>query len=332
MSLHFVHAKTESEINKTKQLLLSSDLSMDKHVSETYNLYDEDEMIATISTHENVIKMIAVDKNHQGEQITAHLLNHVMRIFEVQNVNKYFIFTKPENKAFFMHYPFKLIAETKTIALFENHLYPIDDHLLSLKLRLRPKHGKRAAIVMNCNPVTNGHLYLIEKCAHEVDDVIIFLVEENRSVFPFDVRFQLLHQAVKHLKNVHVLPSTPYIISSATFPTYFLKELNEISLHYMELDITIFKHYFFPMFELDYRYVGTEPKDQTTNCYNETMKKILGDQLIEIERKHIHHEVISASTVRMLMQEKKYHDIKAFVPKVTYRFLMSKESRALFHA
>jgi [citrate (pro-3S)-lyase] ligase len=62
------------------------------------------------------------------------------------------------------------------------------------------------------------------------------------------------------------------------------------------------------------------------------MKRILGDQLIEIDRKLLHHEVISASTVRQLMKEKKYHDIKGFVPKVTYQYLMSKDGKALFHA
>jgi [citrate (pro-3S)-lyase] ligase len=332
MSFHFVQATTESEIEKTKKLLEASHLHMDKHVSFTYNLYEDDELVGTISTHENVIKMIAVKEDRQGEQITAHLLQHIMRLFEQSDVNKYFIFTKPENKSFFSHYPFRLITETQDIALFENHLYPIEDHLLSLKLRLRPKHGTRAGIVMNCNPVTNGHLYLIERCAKEVNDVIIFLVEENRSVFPFDVRYQLLRKATKHLKNVHVLPSTPYVISLATFPTYFMKELNEASLRFMELDITLFKQHFFSMFELDYRYVGTEPFDQTTACYNETMKKILGDKLVEIDRKMFHAEVISASTVRKMMAEKKYHTIKGFVPKPTCKFLMSKEGKALFHA
>lgn len=332
MAYHFVLVETESEMAKTKELLLSSQLHVDEHLSQTFNLYDDNILIGTISTHENVIKMIAVDKNYQGEQVTAHLLQHVMRIFEINQVNKYFIFTKPENKGYFMHYPFKLIQETDSIALFENHLYPINDHLLSLKLKLRPKHGKRAAIVMNCNPLTNGHLYLIETCAKEVNDVIIFLVQENRSVFPFDVRYELIKKATKHLKNVHILPSTLYMISLATFPTYFLKELNDASLKFMELDILIFKNYFMPLFEIDYRYVGTEPKDETTRCYNETMKRILSDQLIEIDRKLLHHEVISASTVRQLMKEKKYHDIKGFVPKVTYQYLMSKEGKALFHA
>ena len=90
MSYHFVVVKTESERLMTKNLLETSHLSMDDHVTETYNLYDDNEMIGTISTHENVIKMIAVKEDRQGEQVTGHLLHHVMRIFEQKEINKYF--------------------------------------------------------------------------------------------------------------------------------------------------------------------------------------------------------------------------------------------------
>lgn len=332
MSYHFVVVKTESERLMTKSLLETSHLSTDDHVTETYNLYDDKEMIGTISTHENVIKMIAVKEDRQGEQVTGHLLHHVMRIFEQKEINKYFLFTKPQNKSFFSNYNLSLIAETSDIALFENKLYPISDHLLFMKISMKPRHGVKACIVMNCNPITNGHLYLIETCSKEVDDVIIFLVEENKSVFPFHVRYNLVKQATKHIKNVHVLPSTPYIISLATFPTYFLKESKELSQKYMELDITIFKKYFFSVFELDYRYVGTEPKDEFTALYNDVMKDMLGDKLKVIERKSYHDDVISASTVRKLMLDHHYDQIKHIVPKATYKYLMSKEGKALFHA
>lgn len=331
MGFHFVVSKTESEKKLTESLLQSTGLSMDEHVTETFNLYDDDELVGTISIHENVIKMIAVKETRQGEQITGYLLQHVMRLFESKEINKYFLFTKPENKSYFSNYNLSYITETQHVAFFENRLYPIKDHLLSLKLTLKPRHGSKACIVMNCNPITNGHLYLIEACAKQEGDVIIFLVEENKSVFPFDVRFELVKKATKHLKNVHVIPSTSYMISSATFPTYFLKEMNDRSMQFMELDMTIFRDYFIPIFELDFRYVGTEPVDQLTAHYNNVMKKMLGPKLKEIERKKYHDDVISASIVRKLMIEKKYQELKHLVPKTTYKYLMSKEGKALFH-
>ena len=37
---------------------------------------------------------------------------------------------------------------------------------------------------MNCNPFTLGHKYIVEKAARENDNVIIFVVEEDKSSFP----------------------------------------------------------------------------------------------------------------------------------------------------
>lgn len=331
MSYHLVTVHNDYEKEQTKMLLALSNLSYDKNITNTYNLYDGDDIIGTISTFENVIKMVAVLPERQGEHITLELMHHVMRIFEQQNVVKYFLFTKPEHKALFSEFHLTLIVETKTIVLFENSIWPIQDTLYKMKTKLKQKHGKRACIVMNCNPMTLGHLYLIEKASKEHHDVLIFLVEENRSLFPFNVRFSIVEKACKHLKNVTVLPSTSYIISRATFPTYFIKDASSVSHEYMILDITLFKQYFMPIFDIDFRYVGSEPYDEATQLYNETMQAILGDQLVVVDRLAIDQHIISASYIRYLMMEKDYQTIKKLVPKPTYHFLKSKEGYKLFH-
>ncbi|MDY0074823.1 MAG: adenylyltransferase/cytidyltransferase family protein [Acholeplasmataceae bacterium] len=332
MSYRFINAITEAEKQKTIQLLRESNLSVDPFITETFHLYDGDDLIGTISYHDNVIKMIAIKRERQGEQLLGHLLQHVMRIFDSKGIDKYFIYTKPEHKHMFLDYPLSIIIETKHVVLLENRLFPIKDQLLSLKLTLKPKHGVRAGIVMNCNPFTKGHLYLIETCAKMVDEVLIFLVEENRSVFSYPTRLLLLKKGIHHLKNVQILPSTPYLISHVTFPSYFIKDKSEVSEIAMETDIMIFKHYFIPLFELSYRFVGSEPLDPMTSKYNEMMKGMLGDHLKEIERETCFDQVISASKVRELMREKRYKEIKPFVPKSTYKYLMSNEGKSLFHA
>ena len=43
---------------------------------------------------------------------------------------------------------------------------------------------KVAAIVMNANPFTLGHQYLVEKAAAENDLVHLFMVSEDASLFP----------------------------------------------------------------------------------------------------------------------------------------------------
>ena len=45
--------------------------------------------------------------------------------------------------------------------------------------------GKIGAIVMNCNPFTLGHKYLIKESLKKVDYLYIFVVEEDKSIFPF---------------------------------------------------------------------------------------------------------------------------------------------------
>ncbi len=320
----------DSEKDEAYQLVQSQGLSVDQRIDLTIGIYEDEKLIATGSIDENVIKMIAVDPSRQGENFTAKVVQVLIDKLNERHIKKYFIFTKPEFIPVFQNLHFSLIIQTDQIALFENGAYTIRERLTDLKKSLKLERGTIASIVMNCNPVTLGHLYLIEKCASQQDNVIIFLVEENRSVFPFDVRLKLLKKATRHLRNVHILPSTPYIISAATFPTYFIKEASEASRIFMDLDIQIFKMYFMDIFKIDFRYVGTEPLDPMTRQYNETMQKILKDRWISIDRLAKDHHIVSASLVRRLAKDKKYRLLKQFVPGVTYRFLISKKGRQLF--
>jgi [citrate (pro-3S)-lyase] ligase len=327
----FVDCMSKSELDDVKNLLLQNNLSFDDNVTQTIGIYENDIMIATGSLDSNVIKMIAVDLTHQGENLTAMILSYLMSILNDRGIQKYFLFTTPKNKTFFLNYNFSMVYENDSIVMLENSFNTIIERLTRLKQSITLNRGTTAAIVMNCNPVTQGHLYLIEKCASQNDNVLIFLVEENKSVFPYDVRYELLKKSIKHLNNVHILPSTPYIISTATFPTYFLKETSERSYAYMNLDISIFQKYFIPIFSIDFRYVGSEPLDPATNQYNETMKKILKDKLVVIERLRNKQDVVSASLIRKLAKEKKYEIIKLYTPLATYKFLKSKKGKALFH-
>jgi [citrate (pro-3S)-lyase] ligase len=74
--------------------------------------------------------------------------------------------------------------------------------------------GKIGAVVMNCNPFTLGHRYLIEYAASKVTHLYIFAVEEDKSIFPFKDRFDLIKAGTAGLKNSTVLPSGKFIISA----------------------------------------------------------------------------------------------------------------------
>jgi len=320
----------KAELEDVKHLLLSLGLNVED-VTETIMIYDEDKLIGTGSIDHNIIKMIGVLPSYQGLNITSLIMTELTQRLYQKGIHKFFLYTQPKSINLFVNFDLNLVVQTPHMAMFENKLKPISEYLNQLKKQIPNKHGSRASLVMNCNPMTNGHLYLIEKASKENEDVLLFLVEENRSVFTFDIRFNIVKEAIKHLDNVILIPSGPYIISSITFPTYFLKSLSLASKVYMQLDATIFNQYFMPILEIDKRYVGHEPKDPMTHAYNQTMKEILKNKLVIIERITYEENVISASYVRKLAIEKRFDDIKKIVPNSTYKFLISPQGQAIFH-
>ena len=185
------------------------------------------------------------------------------------------------------------------------------------------------AIVMNCNPFTLGHRYLIEQALQQCDYLAIFVVQEDQSIFPFDDRLRLVDEGVADLKNVVVIPSGRFIISSLTFSEYFNKSKIQDRTVDTSLDVTIFAREIAPCLHITKRFVGEEPFDAVTRQYNENMKRILpeyGIELIEIPRQTDGEEVISASRVRALLEKKDFEGIEKLVPKSTYEYLVENYS------
>jgi len=189
------------------------------------------------------------------------------------------------------------------------------------------KMPKIGSIVMNCNPFTLGHQYLIEYAAAQVDYLYIFVVEEDKSYFKFQDRIELVGAGTAHLKNVKVLPSGHFIISSITFSEYFDKANLKGAMIDTSLDVETFGSQIAPCLDISVRFVGEEPLDPITAQYNQSMKDILpkyGVELREIPRKETEGGVISASRVRKCLEEKNWVEIKKLVPETTYLFLEEK--------
>lgn len=188
------------------------------------------------------------------------------------------------------------------------------------------------SIVMNCNPFTLGHRYLIEYAASQVENLYIFVVEENRSYFTFEDRLDLVRKGTADLKNVTVLPSGNFIISATTFPGYFYKDnLKEAKIDCSN-DLSVFAQYIAPALNIRIRFAGEEPLDPVTNQYNEGMKEILpqyGMEFRAIPRKmdDAGVGVISASRVRKCLEAGKLEEIKQIVPKTTYDYLVERYKR-----
>lgn len=206
---------------------------------------------------------------------------------------------------------------------FVKEIY-IDRYFNNLHL---DRSNKTGSIVMNCNPFTYGHRYLIEQALDVVDFLIIFVVEENRSLFSFTERFAMVRDGVKDLKNVMVVPSGPFVLSRTTFPEYFLKAADEDLVENVENDITLFAQRIAPHLNITYRFVGEEPEDSVTNEYNLAMKRILpkkGIQLVEIPRRRHNGSYISASAVRRCLGAYDLDGLKGFVPESTMKVLFAK--------
>lgn len=185
--------------------------------------------------------------------------------------------------------------------------------------------SKIGCIVMNCNPFTFGHRYLIEYACGFVDRLIIFVVQEDKSEFTFQERFFLVKQGTKDLSSVIVVPSGNYIISSITFPEYFIKGKNNLISVDTSKDLEFFCNFIAPGLNITYRFIGEEPIDYVTKQYNENMKKMLpnfGIEIIEIPRKEFEKgQVISASKVRLCLQSNDWDTLQILVPETTFEYL-----------
>ena len=176
------------------------------------------------------------------------------------------------------------------------------------------------SIVMNCNPFTYGHRYLIKEALKTVDYLFIFVVEEDRSLFSFEERFSMIKMGTEDLSNVIVAPSGQLILSQTTFPEYFVKVADEDIVQNVEYDITLFAEQIAPRLNITYRFVGEEPEDEVTNEYNLAMKRILpshGIRLVEIPRKENGKRIISASRARNYLENGKYDELKTLIPETT---------------
>lgn len=225
------------------------------------------------------------------------------------------------------------IDENEMISFYEKIVekYILTDefkiYLNSLRDISANKTGDSGIIVMNCNPFTRGHRYLIETAAKMVDNLYVLVVEEDKSVFRFVDRFEMVKSGVSDLDNVTVINSGQFIISSLTFPEYFTKDTNKSTKFDASKDLYNFCKFIAPALNATKRFVGEEPLDIVTNQYNEQMRKYLpknGVQLIVVPRKEINGEVISATRGRKYIDERNYEGINMIFPESTVDYLRKK--------
>ena len=325
---------TGERLQELKEFLRQQGLSYDDGIEWTVELFTADGAPAgTASLQGNIIKCVAVAEDNRGEGLSGRLLTAVQREAFQRGCGHLFLYTKPQNGAMFRKLGFYPVAGTDEVLMMENRKNGVGRFVESI--RSAKKGGRIGAVVANCNPFTNGHRYLMETAAGQCDLLYIFVLSEGKSLFPAEVRLRLVREGTADLANAVLCPTEDYLISSATFPTYFLKDDAQADRIQCGLDLQIFGRQFAPKLGITKRFVGTEPLDRVTAAYNRRMKQVLplfGIEVVEVERVRAGGAPVSASRVRALLRGGDPAAVRGLVPECTYRFLCSPQGRKIIDA
>ena len=272
----------------------------------------------------SLLKCFAVEEALRGQNALGPLVSALTQDRFAKGFYDLFVITRAHNEVLFTNCGLHPVVRTDELVMLENRSNGPRNYAKAF-WQSGDEIAVVGAIVMNCNPFTLGHRYLVEQAAAQCDVLHLFVVEEDRSLFPTADRFRLVREGVADLPNVRVQLSGHYMISAATFPKYFLKEDEDATSLQSELDIRLFAQAIAPVLHITKRFVGEEPFDAATARYNAAMHRILptfGINCVEIPRKTVGGEAISASRVRALLRSPDtFPQALALVPPVTQEYL-----------
>ncbi len=316
-------------LREAKALIEAQGLRFEPDFDELAGIFEDGTLVACGARAGYVLKMLAITPDHQGSDALGTLVTKLIQSSLAAGEDTQFVFTRPESVPSFQALNFRLLATHGTAALLE-HGPGLEAYLAAHAIQVTP--GRNGAVVINGNPFSLGHLHLVETAARQVERLYLFVVREDRSVFPFEVRQRLAKEATAHLPNVTVLDTSRYAVSAGTFPSYFLKQLDEIAAAQIQIDLRLFAQRIAPRFHVTCRFVGEEPLCPTTAAYNEAMAEILaahGIQWMEIPRIQWDGHPISATRIRKAFARGDYATLKHLVPPSTFAFLQSEPARSI---
>jgi [citrate (pro-3S)-lyase] ligase len=311
------------DVREARHFIERNGLSFEDVYDDLAGIHEEGELVAVGARAGNILKMFVVEPARQDGALLGELTTFLINRGFSAGLDSLFVFTKPEYAVTFEALNFSLLASHERVALLE-YGGGLERWLSAHQSLVR--EGLNGALVMNCNPFTLGHLHLVESASRRVENLYLFVVREERSVFPFGVRFRLVQEGVQNLDNVLLLDTSSYAISGVTFPTYFLKGDDQIARIQMELDLLLFASRIAPFFGITRRFFGTEPFCGLTRGYNEAMKSLLplyGIDAVEVERKVCSDGIISASRVRELLRGNDLSAVRSYLPETTLAYLRS---------
>lgn len=287
---------------------------------------DNGNIVAGGGLQGNVIKCIAVGEAARATGLSNRLISHLIGMATQQGAETVKVYTKPDNSAIFKSMGFQIIAQAPQAILMENGVKGIGTYANYLRRMRGDRPGGASAIVMNANPFTLGHRYLVHQAAQEASTLYVIAVREDRSTFNYQERLAMIQAGCKDLDNVVVVEGSDYAISELTFPTYFLKQVTDATDTHITLDLDLFAKHIAPALGVTTRYVGSEPTDALTARYNALMQEQLPTHGIEvktIERLVLDGQPVSASRMRQWLADGSLSQAAALVPQTTEPYLIA---------
>lgn len=332
---YFVSTVDKSDshtLKKVEELLVSEGIGMDRNLEHVCAVFDSNlNVIATGSAFGNTLRCFAVSSEHRGENLLNLVMGHLLEWEFLRGNDHVFLYTKPDSAKYFKDLGFYEIAQVGySLVFMENKRNGFSSYLEKLS-KLRFNQGISGCIVMNANPFTKGHRYLIEHACSSCDHLHLFVVSEDSSLVPYKTRLKLIEEGTSDLKNIEIHESGSYIISNATFPSYFLEDDEDAMKAHAKLDVQLFKSIARAL-DIKIRFVGTEPSSVVTGIYNQVLCEELSKSSIGLDvvpRLEIDGIAVSASSVRKAIFENDNDTVKRLVPETTYKYFISKEAAPL---
>ena len=302
------------------------------------------DLLAGAGLSSDIIKCIAVTPEARSEGLVAPLVSHLISLAASKGILDLKIFTKPENQAIFESLGFHVLARAPQAILMENG-HGLERYCDYLKGSAH--EGRNGVVVMNANPFTLGHLYLLQQASQQVDHLYVIPVKEDKSQFPYQERLNMIRAALgmkasdcegtDACNKIIVLEGSDYQISAATFPTYFLKNLSDAAETQMRLDLDLYARWIAPALNASVRFVGSEPLDPLTARYNSLMRELLpevievhrfclsvsGTQPADFSSAFTEPALVSASAVRKALEEGSFKRASALCPKTSWPYLLA---------
>lgn len=321
-------------------LLEEARLKKDPPYSGVFGIYEDGRLLATGARDDRLLKCIAIRPDYRGGSLFHELLSGLIEEALEAGLDRLFLYTRAEAVEAFSQLGFRLLATTaQGVSFMERGSYGLDDYLAGLAREREayeavhgPAEGPVESIVMNANPFTLGHRALVEDALSRADRLHLFVLSEDKSLVPADVRLRLVKEGTADLQGILYHTTDQYIISSASFPSYFLKAVHEGTKAQACLDAILFRDRIAPVLGISQRTVGDEPYDPVTFTYNQCLKEEFRGKLklTLIPRIGTDNGVaISASRVRALLLASDSKAIRPLVPESTYRFFRSGEGKRL---